>query len=62
MRGERISTYLGHTPVDNKVLAIHEAAFITGEEQDSVGLLDSLAKPSSGEVDLAAVALCCIIA
>ena len=62
MGDETTSTYLSHAAIDNEVLAIHEAAFITGEEQDSVGLFDSLAKPSSWEVDLAAMAFCCIIA
>ena len=62
MAGGRTSTYLGHTAVNHEILAINEAAFITGKEQDSVGLLDSLAKPSSREVDLATMALCCIIA
>ncbi len=62
MGGERSSTYLGHTAIHHEVLTIHETAFITGKEQDGVGLLDSLAKPSSRKVDLAAMALCCIIA
>lgn len=55
------STYLSHAAINNEVLAIHEAAFITSEEQDSVGLLDSLAKAASGKVDLAAMAFCCVI-
>ena len=54
--------YLGHTTINHEVLAVHEAAFITGKEQDSVGLLNSLAESSSWEVDLAAMTLCCIIA
>ena len=62
VRGETTSTYLSHAAIDNEVLAIHEAAFITGEEEDSVGLFDSLAKPSSREVDLAAMAFCCVVA
>ena len=62
VRGETTSTYLSHAAIDNEVLAIHEAAFITGEEEDSVGLFDSLAKASSWKVDLAAMAFCCVVA
>ena len=52
---------LSHASVDDKVGSVDEAALIAGKEKHSLCEFDSLAKASSGEVDLAAVALRLVI-
>ena len=56
------STYLCHTPVNDKVGPVHEAAFVAGQEENGLGLLDGFAEAAGGEVDLTAVALGCVVA
>lgn len=51
----------GHTTVNDKVAAVDEAGLIGSQEQDSLGLLNSLAETAGGEVDLAPVALRLVI-
>lgn len=43
-------------------MTIDEAALVTGQEDDSLGLLDGLAEPAGGEVDLAAQTLGLVVA
>ena len=62
VRQQMESTYLCHTPVNDKVGPVHEAAFVTGEEEDCLSLLDGFAEAAGGEVDFAAVALGCVVA
>lgn len=54
-------TYLGHSSINNKLSRVHEAALVTGKEQDCLSLFDSLAEPASWEMDLTTVSLCCVI-
>jgi hypothetical protein len=61
-RALRRDVALGHTTIDHKVRSIDEAALIAGKEKDCLRLLNSLAKTTSGEVDLTAVPLRRIIA
>jgi hypothetical protein len=53
---------LGHAAVDHEISTVDEAALVAGEEENCLRLLDSLAETTSGEVDLAAVALGLIVA
>ena len=48
--------YPRHSTINHEVGAIHEAALITGQKEDSLGLLNSFAEATRWEVDLAAVA------
>lgn len=56
------STYLRHTAVNHKVGPVDKAAFVAGEEEDGMGLLDGFAEAAGWEMDLAAVALGCVVA
>ena len=51
-----------HTTIDNKVSTVDEAALVAGKEEDTLGLLDGLAKATGWEVDFAAVALSLVVA
>jgi len=53
---------LCHASIDNEVRPIYEAALVAGEEEDGVGLFDGFAEASGWEMDLAAVALGCVVA
>ncbi len=52
----------GHTTIDDEISAANEAALIAGEEEDTLGLLDSLTEATSREMDFAAVTLGCVVA
>lgn len=47
----------GHATIDNEVAAIDKASLVRGQKQNSLGLLNSLAKATRGEVNLTPVAL-----
>jgi len=51
-----------HATVNHKVRAVDETALVAGKKQNCLSLLDGLAKTSSGEVNLAAVALGLVVA
>jgi hypothetical protein len=46
-----------HTTVNHKISTVDEAALVAGKEKDRLSLLNRLTKSTSGEVNLAAVAL-----
>jgi hypothetical protein len=50
-----------HTAIDYKVGTVDEAAFVAGKEKYRLGLLNSLAEATTGEVNLAAVTLGLVI-
>jgi len=52
-----IATYLGHATIDNKVSSVDKAALVTGQEDNSVCLFNSLTETSSREVNLTTLAL-----
>lgn len=52
-----LKTDLGHATINDKVSPVHEAAFVTGEEEYRLCLLDSFPKAAAREVNFAAVAL-----
>ena len=56
------STYLAQSTVNNKVGAVDEAALITGQEENGLSLLNSLAEPTAGEMHLAAEPLGVVVA
>jgi hypothetical protein len=58
---DSIATNLGHATVDDKVSSVDKAALITGQEDNSVCLLNSLTETSSREVNLTTLALGLVI-
>jgi hypothetical protein len=57
-----VGNYLGHATIHNEIGAIHEAAFVTGKEQDRLGLFDRFAKSACWEMDLSSMSLSRVIA
>jgi len=55
-------TYLRHPSINNKISPVHEAAFVAGEEEHRLRLLNSFAETAGGEVDFASVALGSVVA
>ena len=55
-------TYPRHTAVDDKVGPVDEATLVAGQEENGLSLLDCFAEAAGREVDLAAVALGCVVA
>lgn len=55
-------TYLAQTTVDKEISAVDEAALITGQEHNSMGLLNSLAEATTREVNLTTEALGVVVA
>jgi hypothetical protein len=55
-------TYLGHTSVNDKIGAVHEATFVTSQKQHGLSLFDRLAESSCREMNFSSMALCSIIA
>lgn len=53
--------YLCHASIDDKVGAVDEAAFVTGEKDDGVSLLDGFPEAAARKVDLTPVALFFVI-
>lgn len=43
--------YLAHPTIDHEISSVDKAAFVTGKEDNGVGLLDSLTETAGGEVD-----------
>lgn len=62
MEGGGRRTHLGHATVDDEVSAVYEAAFVAGEEEHRLRLLNSFAETAGGEVDFASVALGSVVA
>jgi hypothetical protein len=56
-----LRTDLGHATIDDKVSPVHEAAFVTSEEEYRLCLLDSFPKAAAREVNFAAVPLSQIV-
>lgn len=54
--------YLSQSSVNNKVCGIDETALIARKEEHRICLLNGLAKPAAWKVNLAAVALCLVVA
>lgn len=50
---ERQAACLGHSSINHKVGTIHKAGFVTGQEHDSMGLLDSFSESTRGKVHFA---------
>lgn len=53
---------LGHATIDHHLVAVDKACLVAGQEQNSLSLLDGLAKAARREVDLTAHALGDVIA
>lgn len=53
---------LGHTTINDKVRAVHEAALVAGQEQDRLSLFNSLTETTRREVDLATQTLGLVVA
>lgn len=56
-----LETYLGHTTINDEVGAVDEAGLITGQEDNSVCLLDGFTETSGREVNLAALTLSLVV-
>lgn len=54
-------THLSHSTIHHKVSSIHKAALVAGQEDHSMGLLNSLAEATGGEVHFAAETLRLVI-
>ena len=59
---DEIWTYLRHPSIHHKVGPIDEAAFIAGEEEHGLGLLNGFTESTRRKVDFAAVPLSSIVA
>lgn len=57
--GSHIS--LGQAAVHHEVRGIDEAAFVAGQEDDSMSLLDRLTEPAGGKMDLATESLLLVV-
>ena len=54
--------YLSHAAIDYKICPIDKAALIASKEQHRLSLLNGFAEATSREMDLAAMALRCVVA
>jgi hypothetical protein len=60
-RSSRRSVALGHAAVNDEVSSIDEAALVASKEEDTLSLLNGLAKTTSREVNFATVALLLVV-
>lgn len=60
-RSSGSSVALGHTAINDKVGSVDEATLVARKEEDTLSLLDGLAKAACGEVDFAAMALLLVV-
>ena len=58
---EILMTYLSHATINYEICPINKAALIAGKEEHRLSLLNGFTEATSREMDLAAMALRCVV-